>query len=259
MKKLSIAVAAVAVLALVGTPAYADNGHGKGRGSEHSSEAHGHWHGLKNQAQVTGSIAALDTATAKVTVLVKTLPQNRALFRTLKGTSVTFLTDTATWIRRGETQTGFASLMVGDKVSIKATLTVSTLNGVQTLSWYASRINASGPRTWTPAPTPAPTESNLDFRLGGVIVGNNAVNALTLSVFSSHFGDGVSATGKASVGSLYTLYTDSSTVITRGTTNLSFAQLIALSFPPVSVTGTCTAAVTPVCTAKRIDVMVPTA
>ena len=256
MKQLSIAVAAVAVLALVGTPAYADNnGHDKGKRAEHSASAHGHWLAVKNKAQVTGRITGLDTATAKVTVLVKTLPQDRTLFRTLKGTSVVFLTDTATQIRRGETQTGFASLMVGDHVSIKAVLTVGTLNGAQTLSWYAARINAAAAKV----ETPEQHDANLNFRLGGVVVGNNLASTLTLSVFSAQFGNGVSTSGKAVAGSLYTLSTDTSTVIMRGTTSLTYAQLIGLTFPAVTVSGTCTATTTPVCTAKRIDVIVPTA
>lgn len=256
MKKLSIAIAAVAALALVGTPAYADNnGHGKGKGAEHSAAGKAHGLAVRNQVQVTGSISALDTATAKVTVLVKTLPQDRALFKTLKGTSVAFLTDTATQIRRGETQTGFASLMVGDKVSIKATLSVTTLNGVQTLSWYASRINAAAAKV----ETPEQNASNLNFRLGGVVVGNNGASTLTLSVFSADFGNAVNVNEKAVVGTLFTVSTDTSTVIMRGTTSLTYAQLTALSFPAVSVSGTCTATTTPVCTAKRIDVIVPTA
>ena len=257
MKKLSIAVAAVAALALVGTPAYADNnGHGKGKGSEHSSAARAHAHSEKNHAQVTGSITAVDTSTAKVTVLVKTLPQDRKMFRQLKGTSVTFLTDTATQIRRGETQTGFASLMVGDKVSIKALLTVSTSNGVQTLSWYALRINASAPQL--PAPTPAPQPASLNFRLGGVVVGNNGVNTLTSSVYAANFGGGLTLKGNAVVGTTFTVLTDTSTVIMRGNTQLTYAQLLALPFPAVTMTGTCTAVATPVCTAARIDVAVPT-
>ncbi len=257
MKKLSIAVAAVAALALVGTPAYADNnGHGKSRGHEHASEARGHGHSERNRAQVTGSITAVDTSTAKVTVLVKTLPQARNLFRHLKGTSVTFLTDTATQIHRGETQTGFASLTVGDKVSIKALLTVTTSNGVQTLSWYAQRINAAAPRL--PAPAPAPQPANLNFRLGGVVVGNNGVNTLTSSVYAANFGGGLTLKGNAVVGTSFTVQTDTATVIMRGTSQLTYAQLITLPFPAVTMTGTCTAVAAPVCTAARIDVAVPT-
>ncbi len=260
MKKLSIAVAAVAALALVGTPAYADNnghGHGKGHGAERSAAAREHANVLKHRVQVTGSITALDTSTAKVTVLVKTLPQNQKIFRQLKNTAVTFLTDTATQIRRSDTQTGFASLMVGDHVSIKAAISWTSVNSVRTLSWYALRINARAADT---TPTPTPAEANLNFRLGGVIVGNNGTNTLTVSVLNASIGNGLTLNARSVAGSKFTVFTDTSTVISgiSSPSSPSYQQLTLLSFPAVNMTGTCTAGVTPVCTASRIDVIVST-
>ena len=286
MKRLSTVAALLTALALVGAPAYADNNNGQDDGQgfafttgttgqqfglqlgvgQTQGRGHGREHGHGEQARfnarslvtVTGTIAAVDTATSAVSVTVQTLPQRVATFRQLKGTVLAFSTDTATQVRRNNATATVGSLAVGDHVSIRARVSLTTVNGAQTLAWYATRINANAVSP-TPAPTPAPAPANLNFGLDGVIVGNNGVNTLTISTLSAHLGDGLPIKGNAVQGTTFTVTTDTATVITRGTATLTFAQLLALPFPPVSVHGTCSATLPLVCTAQRIDVVVPTA
>ena len=269
--------ALLTALALVGAPAFADDNQGDGpsggqafgftpgvgvsvgqvQGHGRAHESHGR---VDTRALVTltGSIASVDTATSSVSVLVKTLPQRVVAFRQLKGTAVTVGTDTATQIRRNGAQAVFGALTVGDHVAIRARVTLTTVNGAQTLAWYAVRINAAATTT-TPTPTPTPAPANLNFGLDGVIVGNNGVNTLTVSTLAAHLGNGLPLQAGAVQGTTFTVTTDTSTVIMRGTATLTFAQLLALPFPPVHVHGTCSATLPLVCTAQRIDVVVPTA
>ncbi len=241
MKRTSIAALAVAALAFAGTQAaYADsNNHGKAKGKV-----------TQKLIELTGTVTALSAPS--ITVNVKTASMSdktRGIGQAvLKTGSVTFGTDTHTTFKRGTANT-FGSLMVGDRVSLRANCSLNPLNCV------ATRVIAS------PARTPKPAPLHLGFALAGVIQTNSG-SAFTVVVVRASAGNDNPLKPKAILGTQYSVSADTNTVVVKaGVANTMGTGAVAAlgTWTPVNVSGTCTNTLPTVCTAKRIAVIVPTA
>jgi hypothetical protein len=240
MKKTSIAVLAVAALALAGTQAaFADdNNQGKAKGKT-----------TQLLVEATGTIKAL--AAPSITVTLKTASMSdktRAVAQAmLRAGVVTFGTDTNTVFKRGTANT-FASLAVGDKVELRAKCTLTPLTCV------ATRVIAA------PAPTPKPAPLHLGFALEGVVTGNSG-SALTVVVVRASAGDDNPLKPKSILGTAFNVLADTSTAVVKaGVTTTGLAAVATVTpYAAVNVSGTCASTLPIVCTAKRITVIVPTA
>lgn len=237
MKRLSIAVAAVTALALTAGPAFADDNK---NGNDHKNKP-----AKVVTYEIGGTIATL--AAPNLTVKVKNVSmgdEGRQVAKAILGAaSLTVSTDTNTVINRGTAKT-FASLMVGDRVQLRATCTLTPL------SCKALRINAS------PAPVVQPPALHLNFDVTGVVIANTGT-ALTLVVTRAGTGDDLTLKAKSLLGTQFNVLTDTTTVVTKAGAAVTIASLTG--FPAVNMAGTCTQATPAVCTAKRITVIVPTA
>lgn len=234
MKRLNIVVAAVAALALASTPAFADDDKGKAKGLA-----------KQTSVEVNGTIASVvDTST--VTVLVKAASQPKALkalTKTLKDATITVKSDTKTVVKRGGATVKLGSLVVGDKVNVRATCAVT--GNPATVVCVASRVYATAVKV-------EPKHVGIEVR--GVVV-SNASGVLGVVVTGAEVGDDNTFKAKAILGTTFTFQTDSSTVVTKAGAAVTVASLTG--FPAVNVTGTCTVATPAVCTAKKISVILP--
>ncbi|MHB0929228.1 MAG: hypothetical protein ACYC3W_10090 [Candidatus Nanopelagicales bacterium] len=241
MKRTSIAALTVAVLALAGTQAAVAADHKNNQGKDKGRAQ-------QQLVEVNGTIRAL--AAPSITVAVKTASRGegtRAFAAALLNAhSFTFATDTNTAIRRGNAK-GFASLVVGDKVQLRARCTATPLTCV------ATRVNAAA----APAPKPAPL--HLGFAITGVVIAPAAPVAgstLTVVVVRASDGEDNPLLPKTILGKQFPINTDTATAVYSGDLASSFSALV--NFPAVTIAGTCTSATPTVCTAKRINVIVPT-
>lgn len=243
MKKLTIAVATVAALVLAGSPALADNNDNKGKGQAKQTEV-----------EINGTVKALvDAKTITVTVKTASMASGTKTVAAaiLKAGNVNITADTTTVVKRGSAS-GLASVVVGDKVNVRATCTVTPL------ACKATRITA----TAAPTPTPKPTTLHLSFTLSGVVVANDATTGkVTIVPVKADDGDDNPLNPKSILGTKFIVLTDTATTVTKSGTTLTGPAAVAtlVDFPAVSVAGTCTSTAPLACTAKRITVLVPAA
>lgn len=239
MKRTSIAALAVAVLALSGTQAaFADdNHHGKGKQTQQLIE-------------VTGTIKALAAPNIAVTVRTASMSdRTRTIARAmLRAVVVNFGTDTNTVIRRGNAN-NFPSLVIGDKVELRAKCTLTPL------TCLATRVTAA------PAPAPRPSPLHLGFALEGVVTANSGTQ-FNVVVVRASAGDDTALKPRSILGTPYTVFADTTTAVLRGggLVGTGFAAVSTVTpYAAVNVSGTCTSTLPVICTAKRITVIVPTA
>ena len=241
MKRTSLAALTVAVLALAGTQAAvaADNKNHQGKDKGKVQQ---------QLVEVNGTIKAL--AAQSITVTIRTASMGEGTRATavalLKAKDFAFATDTNTAIQRGNVK-GFAGLVVGDKVELRAKCTAAPL------TCLATRVNAAA------APAPKPTPLHLGFAITGVVIAPTAPAAgstLTVVVVKASDGDDNPLSPKTILGKQFPISTDTATAVYSGGLASNFGALT--NFPAVTIVGNCTAATPTVCTAKRISVIVPT-
>ena len=227
------ATAAVAAASLAIAPAFADNGKANNNPRNDRAKV------VRNIVQVNGTLAGV-SANA-VTVTVKTASMSDATRdianQMLAAKSVQIAVNASTVVKRG-TASGLASLVVGDRVSVRATCT----NGP--LACTAIHIGAS------PAPVVLPT-----FSARGVVVGNTG-GTVTMVVTNANTSATNPIKGGSLLGTQFTVSTDTATAVAGGSAT-SVATIP--NYAAVQVSGTCATTTPATCTAKRITVIVPTA
>ena len=235
MKRLGVATAAILAIALTTAPAFADD-KSKGKSDDKGK--------ARQSVELVGAIASVvDTSTVTVTIKgaaeSKTL---RSLTKSMKDATVTVKADTNTVVKKAGATVALGSLLVGDRVNVRATCVAGS-----PIVCTASRVTAVA------APAPKPLQLGLTLR--GVVVSNTSG---TLGVVATNVEAGKDNTFKENAlkGLTVSVLTDSSTVVTKAGATQTVASLTA--FPAVTVTATCTQATPAVCTAKRITVIVPT-
>lgn len=228
MRKLvATATAAIAAVSLAAAPAFADN-------SKNNNDRKP----VRTVLEITGTLNAV--AANSVNITVKTTSMGDATRdvanQVLAGKSLSLAVTSSTVIKRG-TATGLASLVVGDRLNIRATCTTGPL------ACTAVRINA------TPAPVVLP---RLTAR--GVVIGNTGGNVTMVVVTASTTSTNTFTAGSI-LGKQFTFATDTTTAVSGGTAT-SVATIP--NYAAVNVAATCTTTTPAVCTAKRITVIVPT-
>ena len=226
MKRISIAMATVAILAFaaVNTAVAADSR-------------------SKRTVDITGTVVAV--ASPQVQVLVKSAPEGSLLSKQVRGTRIWLNTDTATIIRRGSAST-LTSLLVNDKVTIRAMVTLNSNLNPSTLTWYATRINVSVPRLPRP-----------NVKVTGVIVTNSLSVPGTIGLVVTHADGGrvASMREKAVLGTNVSFNIDPTTTASKQGKPVALTTLVG--FPAVNLTALCTTSGTTTCTVRNIEVLAP--
>ena len=229
MRKLvATATAAIAAVSLAAAPAFADND--KNNGNDRKP--------VRNVLEITGTLNSV--ASNSVTFTVKTASMGDATRdianQVLASKTLTVAVTSSTIVRRG-TATGLSSLVVGDRLAVRATCT----NGP--LACTAVRISAA------PAPVTLPR-----FTARGVVIGNTGGN-VTMVVVSASTSSTNTFTAGSILGKQFVVASDTTTAVSGGGAT-SVATIP--NYAAVNVAGTCTTTAPAVCTAKRITVIVPT-